>query len=104
MVATGRIAAAAQMDPTYSSCGVNAHPHLIHVYGSLGQRKPAPKGHLELFRPFRRSGAAPWRVSLSIRLLASLIPGHDVETSRQPQNRKYTTYRNGQSRTYVGCV
>jgi len=52
MVATGRIAAAAQMDPTYSSCGVNAHPHLIHVYGSLGQRKPAPKGISNFFGRF----------------------------------------------------
>ena len=47
MLVTGRIAAFAQFDPSYSSGSTNMHLHLIH--GSLSPYESAPQRHLDRF-------------------------------------------------------
>ena len=50
MVATGRIATAAQIIPLYSPGGANVHLRIIH--GSLDPHESAPKRHIDWFGRF----------------------------------------------------
>ena len=50
MVATGRIATAAQIIPLYSPGGANVHLRTIH--GSLDPHESAPKRHIDWFGRF----------------------------------------------------
>ena len=49
MIATAYIAAAAQINLSYSPGGTNAQPHLLHGYYTS---MPAPKRHLDRFSRF----------------------------------------------------